>query len=62
MQSAIITAILAIIQDFFIKKTGQKMTPEKMKEFIHDNCIDSNGNFKMLDVEEFEKIDFKKYI
>ena len=67
--SFVFTAMIGLVQNFFIKNTGQKLTNEKLIEFIKDNCIDleeegfdngtGNGLFVLPDPKE---INIKKYI
>lgn len=38
--SPLFASMLALVQCFFIEKTGQKLTHNKLIEFVKDNCID----------------------
>lgn len=65
----VLMAMLALVQCFFIKKTGKKLTNEQLNKFAIDNCMDleeeghdiktGHGLFILPDPE---KIDIKKYV
>lgn len=67
--SPFFTGMLALVQQFFLEKTGKALHPDKLLQFVKDNCIDlgekgrdnlfGNGLFVLPGPED---IDVNKYI
>lgn len=58
----------ALVQDFFITKTGKQLTVDKLLQFIEDNCIDveetgkdTKSGFGLFILPDPATIDIKKY-
>lgn len=66
--SPLFTGMLALVQCFFLKKTGKKLNHEKLIEFVKDHCIDledeghdSRTGFGLFILPEPTEIDISKY-
>lgn len=67
--SPIFAGMLALVQEFFIKNAGKKLTNEQLISFVKDNCIDIEAKGKDLKsgyglfvLPEPESINIDKYI
>ena len=66
--SPLFAAMLALVQGFFLEKTGKKLTHEKLIQFVKDNCIDlgdegveSQYGYGLFILPEPDSIDIAKY-
>ena len=66
--SPLFAGMLALVQDFFITKTGKKLTHEKLLKFVIDNCIDlgeegkdDNYGYGLFILPDPAKINIYKY-
>ena len=67
--SPIFAGMLALVQDFFITNTGNKLNHENLEKFVIDNCIDLGNKGKDNDygyglfvLPDPEKINIEKYV
>lgn len=65
----IFAGMVALVQDFFISKTGKQLEYEKLLEFIKDNCIDvdeegkdDKSGFGLFILPEPDSIEISRYI
>lgn len=61
-------AMAALVQDFFITKTGKQLTVDKLLQFVEDNCIDveetgkdTKSGFGLFVLPDPATIDIEKY-
>ena len=66
--SPVFASMLALVQCFFILKTGKKLTHEQLDRFIRDNCIDlekdgrdDNTGYGLFILPDPEEINIYKY-
>ena len=66
--SPLFAAMLALVQGFFLEKTGKKLTHEKLIQFVKDNCIDlgdegveSQHGYGLFILPDPDSIDIAKY-
>lgn len=67
--SPLLTGMLALVQEFFIKNAGRKLYRNEMYEFIKDNCLDisdkgkdSKTGYGLFILPAPDKIDIGNYI
>lgn len=67
--SPLLTGMLALVQEFFIKNAGRKLYRNEMYEFIKDNCLDisdkgkdSKTGYGLFILPNPDKIDIGNYI
>ena len=65
----IFAGMVALVQDFFIVKTGKQLEYDKLLEFIKDNCIDleetgidNKSGFGLFILPEPDSIEISRYI
>lgn len=66
--SPLFAGMLALVQCFFLEKTGKKLNHEKLIEFVKDHCVDledeghdSKTGFGLFILPEPTEIDISKY-
>lgn len=65
----VFAGMVALVQDFFIAKTGKQLEYEKLLEFIKDNCvdleetgIDNKSGFGLFILPEPDSIEISRYM
>ena len=65
----VFAGMVALVQDFFIAKTGEQLEYEKLLEFIKDNCIDleetgidNKSGYGLFILPEPDSIEISRYI